>query len=162
MQNLSVNEVIEFALNIERNGRTFYESALERKDLDDEARELITLLRDHEISHENYFKTLRDSDDLADMVDPDGWETTSAYLDSIAKAHIFNQENSSIRLAAEAKDSSEIIKFAIQFEKDTLLYFHSLYADTTDKRAREIILKIIKQEMTHLKMLQDISKDYQE
>lgn len=162
MQNLSVNEVIEFALNIERNGRAFYESALERKDLDEEARKLITLLRDEEISHENYFKTLRDSDDLADMVDPDGWETTSAYLDSIAKAHIFNQENSSIRLAAEAKNSSEIIKFAIQFEKDTLLYFHSLYADTTDEKAREIIFKIIKQEMKHLKMLQDISKDYQE
>lgn len=158
MQNLSVNEVIEFALNIERNGKAFYESALGRKDLDDNARELITLLRDEEIAHEMYFKSLRDSDDLADLVDPDGWEMTSSYLDSVIKAHIFNKKGASIKLAVEAKDTSEIIKFAIQFEKDTLLYFHSLYAETKDEKAQKAIFKIIREEMSHLKKLQDISK----
>lgn len=161
MQNLSVNEVIEFALNIERNGKAFYESALERSSLEDNARALITMLRDEEVGHEKYFKTLRDSDDLAELVDPDGWEMTSSYLDSIIQAHIFNKEGSSIKLATEAKDTAEIIKFAMQFEKDTLLYFHTLYGETKDPKAQKAIFRIIKEEMKHLKKLQEIEKDFQ-
>ena len=158
MNNLSVNEVIEFALNIERSGKAFYEEALERTNLDDDARQLITMLRDEEIRHEQYFKTLRDSDDLAELVDPDGWDMTSSYLDSIVKAHIFNKEGSPIKLAAEAKDTAEIIKYAMQFEKDTLLYFHSLYAETKDAKAQKAISKIIKEEMKHLKILQEMAE----
>lgn len=158
MNNLSVNEVIEFALNIERSGKAFYEGALERKNLSDDAREMLTLLRNEEIRHESYFKSLRDSDDLAELVDPDGWDMTSSYLDSIVKAHIFNKEGSPIKLAAEAKDTAEIIKFAMQFEKDTLLYFHSLYAETKDAKAKKAIFNIIKEEMKHLRMLQEMDE----
>jgi rubrerythrin len=157
MQNLSVNEVIEFALNIERNGRDFYESALGRTNLEEDARKLITKLRDEEIGHEKYFKTLRDSEDLAELVDPDGWEMTSSYLDSIIKAHIFSKEGSSIKLAIEAKDTPEIIKFAMQFEKDTLLYFHTIYAETKEPKAQKAIFSIIKEEMKHLRFLQEMS-----
>lgn len=160
MHNLSVNEVVEFALNIERSGKAFYEGALERKDLDNDARKLITKLRDEEIKHENYFKTLRDSDDLAELVDPDGWDMTSSYIDSIVKAHIFNKEGAPIKLAAEAKDTAEIIKFAMQFEKDTLLYFHSIYAETKEPKAQTAIFKIIKEEMKHLKFLQEMAEKY--
>lgn len=160
MQNLSVNEVIEFALNIERNGRDFYDSALERTNLEDSARSVITMLRDEEIGHEKYFKTLRDSDDLAELIDPDGWEMTSSYLDSIIKSHIFTKEGSSIKLATEAENTAEIIKFAMQFEKDTLLYFHTIYAETKEPKAQKAIFSIIKEEMKHLKKLQDISKNY--
>lgn len=158
MQNLSVNEVIEFALNIEKNGKAFYESALGRKGLEDSARELLTMLRDEEISHEMYFKSLRDSEDLDNLVDPDGWEMTSAYLNSIIQSHIFTNESSSIKLATQAEDTKQIIKYAIQFEKDTLLYFHSLYAETKELKAQKAIYQIIKEEMKHLKKLQEIAK----
>ncbi len=159
MQNLSVNEVIEFALNIERNGKAFYESALERKDLQETAREIITDLRNEEINHENYFKTLRDQDDLAELIDPDGWDMTSSYLDSIIKAHIFTKEGAAIKLATEARDTMEILEFAMQFEKDTLLYFHSLYNETKDEKASKAIGAIIKEEMKHLQRLQNIVKE---
>lgn len=160
MQNLSVNEVIEFALNIERTGKAFYEGALQRKNLNDDARQLITTLRNEEIMHEKYFKSLRDSDDLAELVDPDGWDMTSSYLDSIIKAHIFYNEGSSIKLATEAKDTKEIIKYAMQFEKDTLLYFHSLYADTKETKAQKAIFNIIREEHRHLKKLQEMAKKF--
>ena len=66
--------------------------------------------------------------------------------------------SSAIKLAADAKDTAEIIKYAMQFEKDTLLYFHSLYAETKDPKAQKAIFKIIKEEMKHLKLLQDMAE----
>jgi rubrerythrin len=155
MNNLSVNEVIEFALNIERNGRDFYETALQRKDLDAKARELITMLRNEEINHESYFKTLGQSDDLAEFMNPDGWNQTSAYLNSIVKAHIFTKPGAAIALAGKAESVEDILKFAIQFEKDTLLYFHSLKEKTNSDAARNAINSILNEEVKHLAVLQD-------
>lgn len=51
----SVNEIIEMAVQIERNGYAFYNEAAKRKDLDDDSRKLITWLRDAELDHEKTF-----------------------------------------------------------------------------------------------------------
>jgi rubrerythrin len=59
MQTFSLNEVIEMAVQIERSGYTYYNSALERKDLTPESRKLLEKLRDQEINHEKTFLALR-------------------------------------------------------------------------------------------------------
>jgi len=59
----SVNEIIEMAVQIERNGYAFYDEAAKRKDLDDDSRKLITWLRDAELDHEKTFLRLRDEVD---------------------------------------------------------------------------------------------------
>ncbi|PID27653.1 MAG: hypothetical protein CSB55_08240 [Candidatus Cloacimonadota bacterium] len=153
MNNLSVNEVVEFALNIERNGKEFYEKALTRKDLSPQAKELLTKLRNEEIKHEAYFKTLGERQDLNEYMDPDGFSQTSSYLNSIVKAHIFNKPGAAVKLATEAKSMEEILKFAMQFEKDTLLYFHSLKEKTNNETAAKAVDAIIKEEIKHLEIL---------
>ncbi|OQY39561.1 MAG: hypothetical protein B6226_01585 [Candidatus Cloacimonetes bacterium 4572_65] len=160
MQNLSVNEVIEFALNIERNGKEFYESALQRKDLNSKTTEILTMLRDEEIAHESYFKSIRDSEDLNNLFNSVGWEVASSYLNTIVQAHIFNDKNSAIKLAAEADKPINIIEYAIQFEKDTLLYFHSINNQTKDPKAKKAITSILQEEMKHLAKLQTLKNNF--
>jgi rubrerythrin len=158
MENFSVNEVIELAVQIEKNGYQFYDEALKRKDLTDKARGLLEELRNDEIRHEATFKSFRSEEDYANLGDPIDWQQAASYLKSISDSHIFSKPDASIKLATSAKDEREIIDFAIQFEKDTLLFFYSISKQTTNENSRKIIDSIIDEEVSHVAKLNRIKK----
>lgn len=154
----SVNEIIEMAVQIERNGYAFYHEATKRKDLDAKTLELITTLRDAELSHEKTFLNLRDDLDM-DILELTGdWELVANYLKAIVDGRIFNDETSAIKRATEAKDIMGVLDNAITFEKDTLLYFHAISDSITNERAKIILRKIINEEVSHVLMLNDYKK----
>jgi len=157
MQKFSADEVIELAVQIEKNGYTFYANALKRKDLSDKSRNLLELLRAEEVNHEATFKALR-SGDLSSLGDIVNWQDVSAYLKTIAGTHIFNKADAAIKLATEAKNEHEILENAVQFEKDTLLFFHSIYRDTPDEDTRQILNRIINEEVSHVTRLIEMLK----
>lgn len=159
MEKFSLNEVIELAVQIEKSGYRFYDSALQRKDLSSKARELIERLRNEEIRHEAAFINLRSGKDYEKLGDPINWQEAASYLKSIADCHVFSKADASIKLAVSASDEMEIIDFAIQFEKDTLIFFHSLHQHTTDRLTRKIINSIIKEEVSHVVMLMEMKKE---
>ncbi len=153
MNKFSLNEVIEMAVQIEKSGYTFYETALKRKDLDEKSRELLTTLKNDEINHEQTFKKLRDDLDINDILAAGDWQQISSYLKNISDAHIFAKPDMAINLATTAKDYKEIIINAITFEEDTLRYFHSLDKHVTDSKTKGIIRKIIDEEVNHVTKL---------
>lgn len=157
MQNFSTDEIIELAIQIERNGFLFYDNALKRKDLNESSRKLLEQLRSEEVNHELTFKNLR-KDDHEQMGDLVNWQEAASYLKTIAGTHIFNKQGAAIKLAAEAKDESGIINNAIQFEKDTLLFFHSLCHNTTDSESRKVLNRIIDEEVAHVTKLIKMSE----
>lgn len=159
MEKFSLNEVIELAVQIEKSGYQFYDTALGRKDLGSKARELIEKLRDEELRHEGTFKNLRSSTDYEKLGDPIDWQEAASYFKAISDSHIFSDSGASIKLATSASDESEIIEFAIQFEKDTLIFFHSLHHTTTEIFVKKIINKIIDEEVTHVMLLMDMKKE---
>jgi len=159
MEKFSSDEIIELAIQIERNGFLFYDQALKRKDLTENSRKILEHLRQEEINHKNTFKAMRvsDTEQLGDLVN---WQEAAAYLKSIAATHIFNKKNASIKLAIEAENEQDIIRNAIQFEKDTLLFFYSLCRNTDDEGSKKIIDRIIDEEVGHVtelcKMLESL------
>lgn len=146
----SVNEVIEMAVQIERNGYAFYNEALKRKDLDAKSGEFLTILRDQELHHENIFLALRDDSDINMLELSPDWELVGNYLKAIVDARIFNTPDAAIKLATTAKDIRTIVDYAIGFEKDTLLYFHALKDMVNNPKAQSAIAKIIQEEITHV------------
>ncbi|MDO9577026.1 MAG: ferritin family protein [Candidatus Cloacimonadales bacterium] len=159
MEIFSLNEVIELAVQIEKNGYQFYDAAFKRKDLSSKARELIERLRDEELQHEATFKNLRSSLDYEKLGDLIDWQQAASYLKAISDAHIFSDPAASIKLATSASDESEIIEFAFRFEKDTLIFFYSLHHTTTEISVKKIINKIIDEEVTHVMLLMDMKKE---
>ncbi|RLC50708.1 MAG: hypothetical protein DRZ79_03975 [Candidatus Cloacimonadota bacterium] len=158
MSEFSLNEIIELAVQIEKNGYNFYDNALKRKDLSPRAKEMLTMLRDEELIHEKTFKNLRDDVDL-ELLDKSGdWLTVENYLRTIAESHIFLKPDAAINLAVNSKDEKEIISNAIAFEKDTLLFFYSLNDTVKNEKSRKIIEKIIKEEISHVMKLDGILK----
>lgn len=159
MSTYSVNEIIEMAVNIERNGFAFYHEATKRKDLDEKAREFIAFLRDQELNHEKTFLGLRDEQDVQVLELSHDWEMVSAYLNSIIEGRLFNSEASAIKAAAEAKDLKTVLDHAITFEKDTLLYFHAINDITVNEKAKSALRRIINEEVTHVLKLNDFKKN---
>ncbi|HQQ67998.1 MAG TPA: ferritin family protein [Candidatus Cloacimonadota bacterium] len=154
----SVNEVIEFAVQIEKNGYAFYHEASKRKDLNPKAKEFIEFLRDQELNHEKTFLALRDDDDMQHLELTQDWELIAEYLKTIVAGRIFNSEDSAIKKAASAKDIKEIVENAISFEKDTLLYFHAINDNVANVKAKTALRRIINEEVSHVLKLNDFKK----
>lgn len=158
MPTYSINEVIEFAVQIEKNGFAFYHEASKRKDLDPKAKEFIEFLRDEELNHEKTFLALRGDAEMQDLELTAEWEMVSEYLKTIVDSRIFNSENSAIKKAADAKDIMEIVNNAITFEKDTLLYFHAINDGISNPKTRLVLRRIINEEVSHVLKLNDFKK----
>ncbi len=154
----SVNEIIEMAVQIERNGYAFYNEATKRKDLDSGAAGFLAFLRDQELNHEKVFQALRDDADLTVLELSQDWELVAAYLKTIVEGRVFNDADSAIRKAAEAKDLMGVIDHAITFEKDTLLYFHAISDSISNEKAKITLRRIINEEVSHVLKLNDFKK----
>ncbi len=155
MQKFSLNEVIEMAIQIEISGYSYYDKALERKDLDDESRSLLTFLRDEEIQHEKTFMALRDHLDDVELDQSQDWDVVSSYLQAIVDSRIFRSPSTAIQSAAKAENITEVLLNAISFEKDTLLYFHAIDNQVTEGKAKTAIRKIINEEISHVRKLNE-------
>lgn len=156
MAEFSINEIIELAVQIEKKGYTFYNKALERKNLNSNSVELLKKLRNDEIVHEQTFKRMRTELDQEEITLSGDWQEVSSYLRTISDSHIFSEPDAAIKLATSAEDEKELIENAIQFEKDTLLFFNSIYEKIEDRAVRNILKKIIEEEVLHAKKLKNL------
>ncbi len=155
MQKFSLNEVIEMAVQIEQSGYSYYDKALERKDLDNESRNLLTFLRDEEIRHEKTFMALRDHLDEVQIIESQDWDVVSSYMQAIIDSRIFSSPSSAIQSALEAENVTEVLMNALSFEKDTLLYFHALNDQVSEGKAKNAIRAIIDEEISHVRKLNE-------
>ena len=158
MEKFSINEIIELAVQIEKKGYTFYNKALERKNLSSNSVELLKKLRDDEIVHERTFKSMRTELNQEEIILSGDWQEVSSYLRAISDSHIFSKPDAAIKLATSANDEKELIDNAIQFEKDTLLFFNSIYEKIEKGKIRKILKKIIEEEVLHVEKLKNFLK----
>ena len=152
------NDIIEMAVKMEHNGFAFYDKALQRSDLDTETKTIITKLRDDEKIHEKTFLALRDKIDNVDIRENSSWEEAQFYMESIVGSHVFDDSGKAIQLAQQAKDVAELLKYAIQFEKDTLLFFYAMSKYVISQKAQKAVNAIINEEMKHIKKLQELTE----
>ncbi len=150
MQQFSLNEVVELAVQIERNGYAFYNEALKRKDLTPDAHALLTELRDQELNHEKIFSHLRDEQDMTILEQSPDWELVGYYMKAMVDSRIYNSPEAAIRHVNAAKGFIDILLYAIAFEKDTLLFFYTIYDNITIDKSRKIIHEIINEEISHV------------
>jgi rubrerythrin len=155
MSVFSVNEIIELAVQIEHNGYAFYNEATKHKSLDAKSLELLTLLRDQELTHEKIFLALRDDEDLKYLSLSQDWDVVASYLKAIVDSRIFNTADAAIQLATAATNVKDIINYAIQFEKDTLLFFHTIKDSLAHLKAQDAVARIIQEEISHVLRLSD-------
>ncbi len=154
----SKNEIIEMAVKIEKQGFAFYDRALQRSDLNKDAKKLLQTLRDEEKVHEQTFLNLREKIDNFDLNSNINWDEAKLYIQSMVDTHLFSQPEKAIQLAANARDMKNLVSNAIQFEKDTLLFFYFIKKFVANEKSKKAIENIIDEEVSHvvkLKKIQD-------
>lgn len=151
----SGKEVLEIAIQIEKNGYTFYSQAA-KKVTDKTARELIEWLAQEEKSHISRFEDILSSFNPEELdMSPAEFEEYSLYLKALADARVFTTELKAEEAAREVKSGKEAIDLAIGFEKDSLLFLHGIRMMVKGPDA-VVVEELQREEMLHLKKLVEL------
>jgi len=144
MENFSVREVIEQAVQTEKLGYQFYDSMAQKFAKKEDFRKLFETLAKKELQHEKTFsklvKTVTDEE-------PEGWDEVSQYLRAIVESEFFLGKNKSLPSLRHVKTVENAVSFALGFEKETLLYYHAIKDVVKEK---DVMDKIIAEEKSHI------------
>ena len=132
MERYSLSEVIEQAVQTEKLGN------------DDGLRKLFETLALKEQTHEQRFSQLKER--VKDEA-PEGWEEVSQYIRAIVESEFFLGKGKSLPSLEHIKTVGDAVRFAIGFEKETLLYFYAIRDVIREKGAIE---EIIAEEKSHI------------
>lgn len=144
----NADEVFEMAERLERNGATFYGEASANV-ADPRTKKMLIQLSQMETDHEKTYKELRAGlkadEKEATVFDPEN--ESVLYLRALADTRPFFQ------IKIDLKSLEEILKAAIQAEKDSIVFYLGMKDVVPDSLGGKRIDEIIKEEMGHITLL---------
>ena len=144
------NELLECAVQIEKNGEAFYRAAAGSVK-DAKVKELFGMLADEEVKHaETYSDMLKSVETYEPKeVYPDEY---FAYLKAYADEHIFVKKEEVEKKASAVKSDVAAIDMAIGAEKDSILYYLEM-KNFVPAAEKPVIDKVIEEERRHYNRL---------
>ncbi|MCD4774556.1 MAG: ferritin family protein [Candidatus Aegiribacteria sp.] len=152
----NAEEVLKMAEQIEKNGQEFYRNASIAVD-DSEVSRLLSDLAEWEKGHEALFISMRLelSKEEKSQVAIDPYCESAMYLKAMANDHVFRKQTGESLSKLEGNvNTEEIIDRAIQFEKDSLLFFLGLERLVSQRLGKERIHEVIDEEIGHISYLE--------
>jgi len=148
----NVNEVFEIAEQIERNGKAFYTKAASIAK-DEESRKFLQDLADMEDDHEKYFIALKKRLDSPqdDPLDRDG--VALSYIQAMVDGEVFSNLTPMAEALTGKESMDDIRKLAIEFEKNTVVYFASLKNAMRRPEDKKAIEDLVDEELRHVVIL---------
>jgi len=150
----NANEIFQIAIEIEGNGKLFYEKALEIID-DPDVKELLAFLAQEEVEHLKKFTELKAQLPKTATEDTiwDPEHEMNKYLQMMANMHVFRSDFDVEKELSRLKNSEDVLKLGIQFEKDSIIFFLTMQDVTEEKKGRESIGQLVNEEKKHLEKL---------
>lgn len=147
----NIDEVLEMACRIERNGARFYRDASAIVS-DDKETGLLQKLAEQEDEHLAVFEGMRQHLTAAekedDTYDPDN--EAVLYLQAMADSNIFDDKE----LGGD-ETLGDIFKLALQAEKDSVAFYVGLKEMVPDEAGKEKMSAVIREEMSHIRWIID-------
>lgn len=157
----NAEEILEMAVQIERNGIEFYKKAAGIVS-DEKTKKFLLNLADMEVTHEKTFTEMKDQ--LTDrekepaVYYPD--DQGALYLHATADGHVFNPKADIGQQLTGAETVEQIFNKAIQAEKDSIVFYLGLKEFVPQKAGKEKVEKVIKEEQSHIVILSNHLKQY--
>jgi len=144
----STEEIYEIALQIERNGISFYTHAA-RLTSDESLRKLLLELVVMEEEHVADFDEMRTAGGEAETGD----EEMLSYIRAMADGHIFDTGIDPGEILTGEETAEEILSTAIGLEKESVVYYAALKEVVSDEATRQHVQEILNEEMAHIALL---------
>ena len=149
----SVHEILDIAVRIEKNGEEFYREAKEKVSSDSVA-SLLQWLADAEVEHWQRFTGLKQTLN-ADVGNRQLEEMSGALLQDILGDQNFSLSDIDF---ADVHGVPTLLKLAIEFENDTILFFEMISGLIDDSKTIACLETIIREERHHIQVLEEFSE----
>lgn len=156
VENFSILEAVEIAVGIEEEGIRFYTLAAEKVD-DPEVKKLFGILKEKEHDHIKTFRNL-----YADLAEKKGDQDAELYIfdpeiaanfRGYAETAVFPVAGAARSVLRECETPEDVLRLAMQAEKDSILYYHELLHHAPWPEAEELVKDIIAEEHRHFAIL---------
>jgi rubrerythrin len=150
----SAREIAEAAVEKEKKRRDFFANVAQLS-TNQEMKELFRFLTEEEENHVAAFAKLRDQ--LPAGAQSGEYDADmQAYMDSVIDDRLYSDVDSkeAVQKAIAAK---EVLRLAIGFEKDAILYF-SEFLPYVNEKDRKVVEGLIEEEKGHMRMLSALRK----
>lgn len=139
-------EAIKMAIQLEKDGRAFYEQAAQ-KTKHKLAKKMFETLAKDEIDHLHTFQKMFDS-----LIKPDEWKELTEKPSKVGKVPVFQGEARGI--GDVDPNEIEALRTARENEKKSIDFFNEVAEETGDPLAKRIFTKIKQEEEYHYDLLQ--------
>jgi len=150
------SEVIEMGIQIEKNGKDFYD-ALAARTKNEKAREMYKYLAGEEERHITVFRKILSSVRTYEPQEAYPGEYF-AYMSALASDYVFTKKDMGKAMAGKTKDDKEAIDKGMGFEKDSIVFYEGM-KKAVSKEESNVIDMLIGQEQSHLKKLVELKEN---
>lgn len=152
----AASEIVELGIQIEKNGRDFY-NALVQQARHKKAADIFKYLAGEEEKHIQVFQKILEK---ADKYEPPKIYADEylAYMSALAGEYIFTQKDRGRIEAEKIKSDKEAVETGIKFEKDSILFYEGM-KKVVPEYDHKIVEELIAQEQVHLRQLTDLKKE---
>lgn len=150
-------EGLRIAAEMEKRGVELYRHA-KRICKSEGAKELLTKLEEDERRHQAEFERLYAARQFTQKTGPEYSLEQSACLSAVAADVVFPGGLLEMGKLTGFSRSADIVRYAIQGEKDSLTFYGELLEHADDEDARSVFEEIIRQERGHLAALMNMLK----
>jgi rubrerythrin len=155
MSKYSIDEVLEMAVQTEKLGFQFYTGMAEKFKSDSGLVKLFTKLASKEKLHEKAFMDLQ-AQVAKKGTEPVEWQEVTNYMRAFVESEFFLGGSKALPAMDHLKTVKDVVKFALGFEKETLLYFWELRSLVKEKA---VVDEVIDEEKRHIMWLDSFRQE---
>jgi rubrerythrin len=146
----TITDIIEIALQIEKNGESTYRRA-QRETADASLAELLGLLAAEELEHQHWFEAFKGRV-AGQPVNAELEAMGRELFQSILGEKAFSLDEADLSRVA---DLQAVLRISADFEQDTVVFYEMLEHFIEDLRSRDDLRIIIEEEKGHFRKLQE-------
>ncbi len=151
----SAAEIVEIGIEIEKNGRDFYNSVL-KLSKNSKAKEVFEFLAAEEEKHVARFEAM-----LSQVKKYEPSESYPgeyfAYLKALSEGYVFTKKDKGAEVAKNVKADKEAVELGISFEKDSILFYYEMKRFVLEGE-QKVVGKLLEEEQAHLEKLTGLKK----
>ena len=153
---LAPDEVLKLAIEIENNGKEFYES-MAIKVKEEDLKKLLDFLAQEEEKHRKIFEEMLENLGETEIVEAYSGEY-QAYMKALSDECVFTQKILKEKIERGFENPEQLLDFALRVEKDSIILYTEMKQHVL--RNQSALDKVVEEERKHFIMISELKEQY--